>query len=60
MENFHQPDLDQNTNDSEAYDQLNLKLQEMLNRCAPEKIVKRTEKPQNLCSIASYANSKNS
>ena len=50
MENFHQPELNQNTNVSEAYDQLSLKLQEMLDRCAPEKIVKRTEKPQKLCS----------
>ena len=44
MKNFQQSELNQNTNISEAYDQLNLKLQEMLDRCAPEKI-KRTEKP---------------
>ena len=45
MENFHQPDLNQNTNNSEAYNQLNLQLQEMLDKCAPEKIVKGREKP---------------
>ena len=44
MENFQQPQLNQNTNVSEAYHQLNLKLQQMHDRCAPEKIVKRTEK----------------
>ena len=32
-----QPELNQNTNIIEAYNQLNLNLQEMLDRCAPEK-----------------------
>ena len=37
MENFHPLHLNQNTITSEAYDQLNLQLQEMLEKCAPEK-----------------------
>ena len=48
MENFHPPHLEQNTNTNEDYNQLNLRLQEMLDKCVPEKIVKRPEKPQNL------------
>ena len=48
MENFHQPDLNQNTNISEAKNQLTFLQQEMLDKCAPEKIVKRTEKPHSL------------
>ena len=48
MENFHQPELNQNTMISEAFDQLNLNLQEMLHRHAPEKIAKRTEKARKL------------
>ena len=47
-ENFQQPKLNQNTNVSEAHDQLNLKLQEILDRWASEKIVKTTEKPTKL------------
>ena len=47
MENFHQSDLNQNTNISEAYNQLTLQLQEMLDKCVPEKIVKRKERPHN-------------
>ena len=47
MKNIQQPEQNQNTNVSEAYDQLNLKLQEMLHRCAPEK-VNRTKKPPKL------------
>ena len=45
---LHQPHLNKNTNTNEADNQFNLQLQEMLNKCAPEKIVKRPEKPQNL------------
>ena len=37
MENFHQPELNHFTTASKAYDPLNLKLQEMLDRCVPEK-----------------------
>ena len=48
MESFQLQELNQNTNVSEAYDQLNLKLQEMLDRCAPAKMVKRTGKPPKL------------
>ena len=52
MENSHPPHLNQNTNTNEAYIslkvKLNLQLQEMLDKCAPEKIVKRLEKPQNI------------
>ena len=48
MENFLPPHLEQNANSNKAYSQLNLWLQEMLDKCVPEKIVKRPEKPQNL------------
>ena len=48
MENSHPPHLNQNTNTNEAYNQLDLQLQEMLDKCAPEKIFKRPEKPQSL------------
>ena len=47
MENFHPPHLNGNTNTNKAYNQLNLQLQKMLDKCVAEKIVKRTEKPQN-------------
>ena len=40
MENFHPPHLKQNTNTNEDHNQLNLQLQEMLDKCVPEKIVK--------------------
>ena len=36
IENFHPPHLNQNANTNEAYNQLNLQLQEMLDKCAPE------------------------
>ena len=48
MEHFHLPHLEQNTNTNEAHNQFNLRLQEMLDKCVPEKIVKRPEKPQKL------------
>ena len=48
MENFHPPHLNQNTNTNEAHNQLNLQLQEMLDKFVPEKIVMRPKKPQNL------------
>ena len=48
MENFHPPHLEQNTSTNEAHNQLNIWLQEMLDKCVTEKIVKRPEKPQNL------------
>ena len=47
MDNFQQLELNQNTDVSEAYEKFNLKLQEMIERCAL-KIVKRTEKPPKL------------
>ena len=48
MGNFHPPHLHQNANTNETYNQLNLQLQEMLDKCAPGKIVKRSKKPHNL------------
>ena len=48
MGNLHPPHLNQKTNTNETYNQLNLQLQEMLDKCATEKIVKIPEKPQNL------------
>ena len=48
IKNFHPSHLKQKTNTNEAYSQLNLQLQEMLDKSTPEKIVKQPEKPQNL------------
>ena len=44
MENFHQPDLNPNTNIIEAYNQLTLQLHEMLDKCVPEKKQSREQK----------------
>ena len=54
MENFHPPHLEQNTNTNEAYNQLNLWLQEMFDKCVPEKIATRPEKPQTFGTIIPY------
>ena len=43
-ENFHPAHLNQNTNTNESHNQLNLQLQEMLDKCVPAKIVKRPKK----------------
>ena len=48
MENFHPPHFNWNTNTNEAYNHLNLQLQEMLDKYAPEKIVNKSKKPKNL------------
>ena len=48
MENFNPPLLDLNTNTNEAQTQLTTRLQEMLDKCVPEKIIKgpkKTTKP---------------
>ena len=47
MENFNLPNLDINTDINEAQSQLNASLQDMLDKCVPEKMVKRPRKPQN-------------
>ena len=44
MENFHPPLLSLNTNTNEAQTQLTIQLQEMLDKCVPEKIIKETKK----------------
>ena len=54
------PRTKSNTNISEAYDQLNLKLQEMLDRCTPETKSQQNKMPQNYGSITPYVNSENS
>ena len=48
MENFNPPHLSLNTSTNEAQTQLTTWLQEMLDTCVPEKIIKRPKKPQNL------------
>ena len=49
MENFHPPLLSLNTNTNKAQTQLTIQLQEMLDKCVPEKIIKRPKKKaQNL------------
>ena len=37
IKNFHPPHLNHNTTTNEAYNQCNLQLQEMLDKCVPEK-----------------------
>ena len=44
MENFNPPNLDLNTDINEAQSQLNASLQDMLDKCVPEKMVKRPKK----------------
>ena len=41
MENFHPPLLGPNTNTNEAQTQLIMQLHEMLDKCVPEKTIKR-------------------
>ena len=48
MENFHPALLSLNTNTNEAQTQLTIQLQEMLDKCVREKIIKRPRKVQNL------------
>ena len=48
MENFHPPHLRLNTNTNKAHTQFTLQLQEMLDKCVPEKIIKRPKTAQNL------------
>ena len=47
MENFNPPNLNCNTDINEAQIQLNASLQDMIDKCVPEKMVKRPKKPQN-------------
>ena len=47
MENFNPPNLDLNTDINEAQTQLNASLQDMIDKCVPEKMLKRPKKPQN-------------
>ena len=44
MENFHHPLLGLNTKTNEAQTQLTIQLQDMLDKCVPEKIIKRPKK----------------
>ena len=48
MKNFNPPPLSLNTNANEAQTQLTTRLQEMLDKCVPEKIMKRPKRTQNL------------
>ena len=48
MENFHPQHLGLNTNTSKVHTQFTLWLQEMLDKCMPEKIIKRPKRAQNL------------
>ena len=44
MENFNPPNLNLNTDINEAQTQLNASLQDMVDKCVPEKMVKRPKK----------------
>ena len=48
MKNFNPPPLGLNTNTNEAGTQLTTRLQEMLDKCMAEKIMKRPKRTQNL------------
>ena len=58
MENFHPPHLKQNINTNEAHNQLNLQLQDMLDKCVPEKNSKESKNHKTYASIIPYVNSK--
>ena len=58
IKNFHPPHLEQNTNTNETNNQLNLQLQEMLDKCVPEKTVKRPENHKTFGSIIPYESSR--
>ena len=47
MENFNPPNLDLNTDINEAQTQLTARLQDMIDKCVHEKMMKRPKKPQN-------------
>ena len=47
MENFNPPNLNLNTDINKAQTQLTARLQDMIDKCVPEKMVKRLKKPQN-------------
>ena len=47
MENFNPPNLDLNTDINKAQTQLTARLQDMIDKCVPEKMVNRLTKPQN-------------
>ena len=47
IENFNPPILNLNTDINEAQTQLTARLQDMIDKCVPEKMVKRPKKPQN-------------
>ena len=49
MENFNPPNLNLSTDINEAQTQLNSSLQDMIDKCVPEKMVKRLKKPENAC-----------
>ena len=57
MENFHPPHLRLNTNTSKAHTQFTLQLQEMLDKCVPEKIIKRPKTHKTSGSMISFDNS---
>ena len=48
MKNFNPPPLVLNTNANKAQTQLTTRLQKMLDKCVPEKIMKRPKRTQNL------------
>ena len=57
MENFKPPLLGLNTNTDEAHTQLTIQLQEMLDKCVPEKIIKKPKKYKISGSMMSFGNS---
>ena len=56
MENFHPPLLGLNTNTNKAQTQLTIQPQEMLDKCMPEKIIKRQKKHKTSGSMISFGN----
>ena len=57
MENFNPPNLDLNTDINEAQTQLNASLQDMIDKCVPEKMVKRLKKHKMPGSMTPSSNS---
>ena len=58
MENFHHPHLRLNINTSKAHTKFTLQLQEMLDKCVPEKIIKGPKTPHKTSgSMISFDNS---
>ena len=56
MKNFNPPPLGLNTNTNEAQTQLTTRLQEMLDKCVPEKIIKNQKEHKTFGSMIHFGN----